>query len=149
MIVELTFEEILPIWRDFLWPNRLSKIEPVSIIQIDQTIDGSISQYSPTFFGFLIDGKIAGVNSGFKTAKSCFRSRGLYVNPEFRGHNLSASLLQAVETQAKKEDCNLIWTMPRQSAFPAYSRAGYIRTSEFFSEGVEFGPNCMAIKFVV
>jgi len=37
-----------------------------------------------------------------------------------------------------------LWTIPRQSSWPAYKNVGFIQTSDWFSEGVEFGPNCYA-----
>ena len=37
MIVKITYNEILPIWQDYLWINRTSKIEQVSAMLLDET----------------------------------------------------------------------------------------------------------------
>lgn len=157
MIKEITFEEILPFWKDKLWPNRCSAIEPVSAIQYDGKIDMSIMERKPTFFGYFIGDKLVGVNSGFKTKDevisftdaehALYRSRGIFVDPLYRGHGIAERLLQAVEDQAKKEGCFILWTMPRQSAFHVYEKFGFERTSEW-SDAHEFGPNCFAVKFL-
>lgn len=147
-IVKISFDEIYPIWDQKLWPNRSSKIEPHSILQCDLTYDANILTSIPTFLACMIDGNIAGVNSGFKTSNGQYRSRGLYVDPIHRGLGISKLLLYGVEEQGIKEDCKMIWTIPRQQSMPAYASAGYTRISEYFTDGMEFGPNCIAIKYL-
>lgn len=142
----ITFEDILPIWRDKLWPSRKSAIEPVSVIQHDGSYDMSIQQNVPTFFGVYVDDVLVGVNSGVKTTSTHYRSRGLYVDPAYRGHKIAKRLLQMVDDQAISEGCSIVWTMPRKEAYPTYLSMGYVATTDFFDEGVEFGPNCFASK---
>ena len=84
-----SFEEIYPIWRDKLCPERISKIKPMSSLcwQLPNEIikDNSIfERYSPTFWVVKDNEKIIGVNSGFKTSDKVYRSRGLYVDLEYR-----------------------------------------------------------------
>ena len=42
----------------------------------------------------------------------------------------------------KEWNAKMIWSMSRKSALPAYLSVGYEQTTDFFNEGVEFGPNC-------
>ena len=96
------------------------------------------------FWKVEIDGDIAGVNSGFVTEPSSFRSRGLYVRPEYRGQGVAKTLLQMAITQASALACDHVWSMPRQSAIHAYESVGFSKCSDFFDKNVEFGPNCYA-----
>lgn len=121
----ISFEEILPIWKNFLWPIRSSAIEPVSCIQLFGEKDYSILNAIPTFFAVRISGKIVGVNSGFKTSPTLFRSRGIFVFPEYRKLGISTLLFDAVCNQAKLEGCSTVWSMPRLSAVGAYHRFGF------------------------
>jgi hypothetical protein len=38
-VQQITFQEILPIWRDKLWPERVSKIETHSVMTWPHTHD--------------------------------------------------------------------------------------------------------------
>lgn len=103
---ETTFEEIYDLWNEGLWPNRVSKIESRSSLSWDAELwegYGNISitkqkdtiwKYEPTFWAAKSDGKLIGVNSGFKTNDNIYRSRGLYVSPEHRGHRVSNMLFK-------------------------------------------------------
>lgn len=147
MIVrKISFEEILPFW-NLLWPNRKSKILEMSSMTYLGGYDISIYQkYKPTFFGLYIDNKIIGVNSGHKTKKDYYRSRGLWIDSLHRGSNLSLILLKKVDDQAIFENCKYVWSIPRQGALSAYIKNNYIQKSNFFNENVEFGPNCYVLK---
>jgi GNAT superfamily N-acetyltransferase len=139
------FQEVLPIWQDHLWPGRKSPIRAVSPIDHSLRFQSEINSAKPTFWK--ICGKhdeITGVISGYKTATGHYRSRGLFVKREFRGMGFSNQLLSAVIEQGKTEGCNFVWSLPRQSAWHAYERFGFVRTSDWLQEGMEFGPNCLA-----
>lgn len=140
----ITFDEIRPIWTESLWPGRVSSIEAVSALNINRNIDMSIMSATPTFVGFYDDEKLVGVNSGFKTEPGMYRSRGLYVMPEYRHRRISQDLLQAIQDQAIAENCRMLWSLPRQAAFAAYAAFGFQQTSAWFD--MEFGPNCVAVK---
>jgi GNAT superfamily N-acetyltransferase len=146
VIERITFAHILPIWRDYLWPNRVSKIEPVSVMRFLGGIDMAIQNNTPTFFGAFVNGHLVGVNSGIKTASGLYRSRGIYVLPAHRGHNIAQDLFKATEQQAKDEDCAGLWSMPREPAFPTYQRFGFVQVSRWFEE--ETGVNCYVVKQV-
>ena len=143
-----TFEEILPIWRDRLWPGRLSAIEPVSIIDSDGELSLRIKDLHPVFFEIRglrdLGGEIVGVCSGFRTSEAHFRSRGCWVDPSFRGQGLGALLLSAVNREAMSQGCSVVWTMARHSAIGFYERCGFrdFRRIDRF----EFGPHFLAQK---
>jgi len=159
--LQTTFDNIYDLWNEGLWPNRVSKIEDRSALSFDVILwkkYGNISitkqreriwEYKPTFWVVRENNKIIGVNSGFKTNENIYRSRGLYVIPEKRGQGISRMLLKLTIETAKKEECEVIWTMPRKSALPAYESVGFNKIGGWIDEGVEFGPNCIAIKQIL
>jgi GNAT superfamily N-acetyltransferase len=124
MITTITFDEVLPIWDTYLWPNRQSSIDPTSAMCYLGGYDLQNMTY-PTFFAYMIDNEIAGVNSGHRTMHDGYRSRGLYVFEKFRGKGIGTQLLIATIEQAKIEDCNMCWSYPRQSSWKSYLNAGF------------------------
>ena len=145
-VQQITFQEILPIWQNKLWPNRVSKIETHSAMtwpytHINQPYDAAVFLYPATFFGIYDQDKLIAVNSGHLTTQQEYRSRGLWVDPEFRGMGLAKQLLETTIQQAINSNANLIWSLPRISSLHAYNSAGFITVGEVINEGVEFGPN--------
>jgi|10_taG_2_1085330.scaffolds.fasta_scaffold04646_5 GNAT superfamily N-acetyltransferase len=155
---ETTFEDIYDIWDKELWPERKSKIEKMSALRwnaglwkkhgkVSITKDRSIfDNYTPTFWGIKNEGEIIGVNSGFRTSDRIYRSRGLYIKPERRKKGLSNLLLKLTLQIALKENCKMVWTMPRKSALFAYESVGFQKIGNWIEDDVEFGPNCVAIR---
>jgi GNAT superfamily N-acetyltransferase len=158
---ETTFENIYDLWNEGLWPDRISKIEDRSALFWNPRLweeFGNISitkqrkkiwEFEPTFWAIKEGDRIVGVNSGFKTDDDIYRSRGLYITPEKRGTGLSRLLLKLTIETAKKEKCRIIWTMPRKLALFAYESVGFYKIGNWLDEGVEFGPNCIAIKEIL
>ena len=145
-VQQITFEQILPIWENKLWPNRVSKIETHSAMtwpssHPNQPYDINVFTYPVYFFGSYQSNKLIGVNSGHLTSPTEFRSRGLWVDPEFRGMGLAKQLLEATIQQAIHSNASLIWSLPRVSSLHAYTSAGFTTVGEIINEGVEFGPN--------
>lgn len=152
-----TFEDVLPIWNNDLWPNRISKIESRSALFWDVnewTNFNNVSiikkrkeiwEYEPTFFCIRDNNKIIGVNSGFRTEDRVYRSRGLYVNNLYRNQGLAKKLLNGAVEQGKREECSWIWSLPRKTAIEVYGGVGFIKVGNWIDEGVEFGPNCLAV----
>ncbi len=136
-----SFEEVFPVWRDHLWPARETPIRSHSSMTFDGGYDPTIYDNPVHFYKVIIDDRIAGVNSVFKTGTTECRSRGLFVFPEFRGQGVSSLLLAAAVDFAKKQSAAAIWSLPRESALKAYERVGFqkIRTAD--AAQVEFGPN--------
>lgn len=140
------FEEIEHIWVNHLWPKRKSPVKAISPISFDLKYDASIKNSEPIFYvAESTKREIAGVISGFRTSEALYRSRGLYVFPQFRKLGISQILLQAIKNKAENERCAQIWTLPRQTAWPAYEKFGFQKVSDWLTNDMEFGPNCIAI----
>ena len=159
---ESTFEDIYDIWNEGLWHDRVSKIESRSSLSFDLKLWNRYShiritkhkkriwEYKPTFWAVRENEKIIGVNSGCKTNDNTYRSRGLYIFPEKRGQGISRMLLKLTIETAKKEECEVIWTIPRKTALPAYESVGFNKIGGWIDKGkFEYGPNCIAIKQIL
>ena len=147
VIQEISFQGILPYW-SILWPEKKSPIQLMSSMKYKGGYDIKIyNKYSPVFIAMYNESnKIIGVNSGHRTSRQLYRSRGLWIDDNYRGRRLSVHLLKEIENHAVKENCRYIWSIPRKEALRAYESNGYIQTSDFFNNKMEFGPNCYVIK---
>jgi GNAT superfamily N-acetyltransferase len=131
MIIKSDYENILKIWKEHLWPNRVSKIETHSAMLLDRTYDMKNFEYEPTYFLYIVNATIAGCNSGHMCADNTYRSRGLYVFSEFRHHGIGKELLIETITQGKKEKAKLVWSYPRQTSWTTYKNAGFKLISDW------------------
>lgn len=140
LILEATFEEILPFWRDHLWSGRDSAIEAVSII--DHLGDKTLRLTDLNTFGFLKvehDQSILGVVSYLKTSIDFVRLRGLWVAPEARGNGLGRALVFRLIEKAKDLKGRTLWIMARATGSKFYDQFGFkhVRTVTDY----EFGPH--------
>lgn len=167
VLEECRFEEILPIWQASLWPGRLSKIESNSAMKWLGGIDLELMKAPASFWRLRLEKEslIVGVLSGHfgglidtmnhdgknRQVRS-YRTRGLFVDPRFRGHGASKVLMTAALVQAKHEACEVAWTFPRQSTMPVYEKLGFKMVGQWIGENDpgagEFGPNCYAINYL-
>ena len=157
---EIDFDTIFPIWNEKLWPGRISKIEPMSSLVWNSQLfltwgnseikkDSAIfDKYEPKFFALRKEDLIVGVNSGFRTEEDVYRSRGLWVHPDHRGKGLGQELLKHGCKLAIKENCKVIWSMPRKSALETYEAVGFSKIGDWLDDTVEFGPNAVAYKYL-
>jgi len=143
MIVKTTFPTILNIWQNYLWINRKSKIESHSAMLLDKTYDIKNFDYEASYFLYVIDGKIAGCNSGHKCSDNTYRSRGLYVFPEYRGHGYGTQLLLETIKQGKVEFANTVWSYPRSESWDTYKKAKFKLVSDW--EESEMGRNAYCL----
>lgn len=136
---EINFDQINSIWSSKLWPNRESAIEPMSAMTwpfegspppYDITI---FEKYKPTFWGIFVNGNLIGVNSGHRTTDRQYRSRGIWVDPEYRKYGYSQHLFYLTEQQAVKEGCEVLWSIPRKTALKAYEKFGFNTVGDFFA----------------
>lgn len=127
----ITFEQIYPIWANHLWPDRKSEITPNSAMCFLEGYDLVNMEMTPIFFAYLIDGEIAGVNSGHMCKDFKYRSRGLFVFEKFRGTGIGKALLLATIDQARQEDAKFCWSYPRETSWKTYESAGFFLVSEF------------------
>lgn len=143
VIETITFEEILPIWKNHLWPERTSPIEPNSAMVYLGGYNMSNMKTTPTFFAYKIDGKIAGVNSGHMCANKQYRSRGLYVFEEYRGMGVGTKLLLATIQQGRREAATMCWSYPRFDSWKTYDNAGFRLTSEYIEGETGYNAYCI------
>ena len=109
-----TFQDVKVIWNEKLWPNRKSTIKEMSSMQYLDGFDMAIyEKYKPTFFIVKHQDKIVGVNSGHRTKDRLYRSRGIWVDPEFRRYGVAQILFDMTEKQAKKVIANLKKLVPK------------------------------------
>lgn len=146
----IDFGTIEEIWRKDLWPSRTTPIETHSAMTwpfegYPEEYDMNIFNYTPTYWGSYIDNILVGVNSGHRTSDSHYRSRGLWVHPNYRKLGIAQSLLTMTCYEAIHQGCEIIWTMPRKTALPAYTKNGYITVGDFFSTDT-FEANIYAYK---
>lgn len=143
---QITFEQILPVWQHKLWPNRASLIKTHSAMNWpsshpNQPYDMNVFNYPVYFFGIYDQDTLIAVNSGHLTTITEFRSRGLWVDPLYRGKKLAQQILLATIDQAKTSGAHMIWSIPRLTALWPYERVGFVTVGDRVDEGVEFGPN--------
>ena len=143
MISEIDFNIIYPVWKDFLWPNRISKIETNSAMIYKGGIDINNMNFKPTFFADKAKDIIYGVNSGHKCSDQSYRSRGLFVFPEYRNQGVGIKLLLATIDQAKNENCKFIWSYPKQSSWKTYAKAGFSQSSIWEISELDVNAYCM------
>lgn len=142
-----TFEEILPFWSNELWPDRKSPIEALSYINENGEIDMGLIDSEVTFFkAVLPDNKIVGVLSIIKTSSHSWRSRGIWVDSNFRKQGIGSALLEYAINWVKLRNGHYIWSMPKVSAFSFYKKLGFDTYQEISI--YENGPHYLARVFV-
>jgi GNAT superfamily N-acetyltransferase len=160
IIKKITWEEILPVWQTKLWPKsvRQSPIEPTSAMclfkewkhfddgtaALVERYDLENMKFTPTFWGCFIDNKLVGVNSGHMCIDKEYRSRGLWVDPDYRGMLIGTKLLLKTIAQGYHEGAILCWSYPRFESWHSYSNAGFYQIDYNFTfhwEESETGKN--------
>ena len=148
-VKKIDYQDILPIWETKLWAGRDSKIEEMSCMIYQKGYNIQIFDlYKPTFWGIYHENELVAVNSGHRTSETDYRSRGLWVDINYRRRGLTKLLFNALSEQAKKEKVSLVWSCPRKAALAAYEASSFQKTSDWFDEGMEFGPNCYVKKIL-
>lgn len=143
MIITTDFETIFPIWHYDLWPSRISEITATSAMCYLGGYNIDNINKPAVFFAYMIDKKIAGVNSVHLCADGGFRSRGLFVYPEFRNRNIGTQLLIAAVDYTKSKSGIYIWSYPKQTSWKTYQKAGFKLSSAW--ETSELGLNAYCI----
>lgn len=139
MIKVVDFNSIYQIWRLHLWPERKSPIEQTSAMSYLGGYDLKNMDNAPTFFAYFINNNIVGVNSGHMCFDRTYRSRGLFVFPEFRGNGIGQLLLEETIKQGHKENAHTVWSYPKISSWNTYLNAGFSLASDW--ENSELGKN--------
>jgi GNAT superfamily N-acetyltransferase len=102
-------------------------------------------QSTPIFLGYIINDNIVAVNSGHAcTNQNNYRSRGLWVDPNYRRQGIAQLLLTATIEQGQQEGYTQIWSYPRQSSWPTYQAVGFKLASDWeISETSEANAYCV------
>lgn len=138
------FKEVLPLWRDHLWPNRTSEIEPTNPIVFKGGYNLDYLNRTPVFFKATVNNEskpIAAI-SGFETEPHEFRMRGIIILPEYARKGIGQRLFKAIEDHCKNNNYKRIWTLPRQANIEFYKNLGFTQVSDWIDDEFEFGPNC-------
>lgn len=135
---KISFDQILPVWQNELWPDRQSAIETHSAMTWpyswpEKEIDMEIFNYDATFFGVFSKQRLIGVNSGHKSSEVEYRSRGIWVDPAFRKTGVAQLLFDMTADQALNEGCEMIWSIPRKTALKAYTKFGFMTVGDYFN----------------
>ena len=133
MITKISWDEIRNIWATYLWPNRISPIETNSAMCYLEGFDMHNMHTTPTYIGYIVDDTIVGVNSGHTCYDNSYRSRGLWVNPNYRKQGIGSALLLATVEQAVKENTEFIWSFPRYTSWNTYNSVGFSLSSSWIS----------------
>lgn len=133
---KISFEQIVHIWQNELWPDRQSPIETHSAMTWpyswpEKEIDMEIFNYDATFFGVFSKQKLIGVNSGHRSSEVEYRSRGIWVDPAYRKTGVAQMLFEMTQHQARVEGCEMIWSIPRKTALKAYTKFGFQTVGDY------------------
>lgn len=127
-IKDIGWKEIYEVWRYKLWPDRTSAIETHSAMLYLKGFENN-SNFRVSFIGYFDGDKLVGVNSGHKTMDGGYRSRGLWVDPEYRGQGIGQMLLrQIIEFRG---NATFVWSYPRQSSWNTYKAVGFQLASDW------------------
>jgi len=150
ILTELRFEDVQPIWKEQLWPERTSKIEKISYISSSGIIDMQIGQWgtNPIFLGFTNNTEIVACVSSFQTNQHEYRCRGIWVQESFRSTGLGLKMIDALIEIIKKNDsqASTLWTMARLRSVGFYQRAQF--KNQQIIEGYEYGPHQMMSRIL-
>lgn len=138
LIKEISMTECFPLW-DQLWITRVSAITPTSAMLLcdDEHRKYSTDVGEPIFLGAYVDGELVGCNS-LHRIENTTRSRGLYVNPQYRKMGIGKALLE--ETIRRGE--GTVWSFPRKEALNTYLSAGFSQHTDLMWDETEKKWNC-------
>jgi GNAT superfamily N-acetyltransferase len=131
MIKKISWDLAEKVWKDRLWPDRSSPIQPTSAMSYLQGHDMGNKSYQPTFFGLFDNDNLVAINSGHRCSDGSYRSRGLWVDEYHRRKGYGKQLLLKTIEQAREENCDFCWSYPRKTSWSTYEAAGFVLTSDW------------------
>lgn len=144
-VTKISFETISQIWSEHLWNGRTTPIKQISSMLYLGGYDMSIYNNDPTFFAIKVDGKVVAVNSGHMTINGYYRSRGLWVEEQYRGRGYTRLLFQELYEVAKSERAYYVWSLPKVNSVGAYVKNGFSISSKITND-FELGPHYYVLK---
>ena len=142
MIRHIQWNDIQKIWCEQLWPNR-NDIEPQSAMLYKEGHDLKNFLFSPTFYGYYVDDQLVGVNSGHRCCDGSYRSRGLFVFPQYRNKGIATLLLKETINQSIKEGTSFIWSYPRKDSWRSYEKAGFTLSTDWYKTETGYNAFCI------
>ena len=140
---EIPYQDIVPFW-DKLWPTHNYEAHSAMCY-----LGGYLAWPPKEIYYYAVQnsqGDIVGVNSCHDTGAYTVRSRGLWVDPKYRGQGLGTTLLTHAVAWAEERNYWAVWSYPKQSAWPAYASAGFVRQGSWITDGAAV--NSYAIRFI-
>lgn len=131
-IKRLKYTDLEKVWKESLWVGR-QDIESRSAMQINSGYDMRNMEGKLWCYGAVIGihYEIIAVNSMHLCGDNSMRSRGLWVNPNFRRQGYGAAMLEYAIAAARREGCPYIWSYPRKTSWSTYESVGFKLTSEW------------------
>lgn len=143
MYTTITFEEIYQVWRTRLWAERGSPIKSHSAMNFLGGYDLRNLITPATFFAYKDGDNIIGVNSGHMCHDGYYRSRGLYVDPNYRNQGIGTKLLLLTIEQATKEQAKLVWSYPKKISWRTYAAAGFELAGPWHDSELDVNAYCV------
>ena len=154
---KITWDQILHVWKEHLPNMALEKNSAMCLFLNNGKIlekrwdepmyDLQNMEFPATFWGAFDDDKLIGVNSGHMTLNKFYRSRGLYVQEEYRKKHIGRKLLMKTMAQAKHEKAIACWSYPKNSAIKCYQSLGFHSSGQDFNFHYE-GDNIRALVII-
>lgn len=130
-IKRLSYPALEKVWKESLWVGR-QDIELRSAMQLNGGYDMRNMEGQLWCYGAIDDhDEIIAVNSMHLCGDNSMRSRGLWVNPDFRRQGYGVAMLEYAIAAARREGCPYIWSYPRKTSWPTYKSAGFELTSDW------------------
>ena len=133
---KITWEEILPIWKEHLPNMSLEQTSAMCLLLEHHSnkprYDLKNMEFTPTFWGAFDKDKLIGVNSGHMTLDRLYRSRGLFVFPEYRGQRTAQKLLLKTISQAYFEKAIACWSYPKRESWAPYNSTGFTHRGDTY-----------------
>jgi GNAT superfamily N-acetyltransferase len=135
---------ILSIWKNKLWPGRVSAIESHSAMMITPgEYDMGNFQLPIWCYGYFKGTELVGVNSGHLCTDGLLRIRGFWVDSQHRRQGIGKKLLLRTIEDAKFNNIMGTWAFPRKTSWPIFESIGFIQTSDWLkSEMSEANTYC-------
>ena len=145
MICRVNYETAKEVWKQELWSYGDSADKKYSKMKINnEKFDKTMAKKTIFYWAYKLDDKIVGINSGYKSCDNYYRSRGIWVDPKFRGIGFAKTLIDVAITESMFWDCKYIWAYPRKETVGVWESMGFKKQGQF--ESASYGFNCIVIK---
>ena len=131
-IRQIDADTILYVWKNRLWPNRISAIESHSAMMITPgTYDMGNFLLPVWCYGYYLNEELIGVNSGHLCTDGLLRIRGFWVEEEHRRRGIGKKLLLKTIEAGRINKATGVWAFPRKTSWPIFESIGFKQTSDW------------------